>query len=394
MEETMKNLKLKITASLLTAACLTGMAVPVAEASTTWQKILYGAAAMALISNYYSNLDDHNGMQFLSQCQQQTGIYESAEADNRVQNIYENLRNTGAVERSYNVYVAPDEDINAFMSLGGVLCVNKGALDTMDDDELAYIMAHEVSHGEKRHSVSGVKKRIGLMTAVDIYLGGGLSFGEYMLANIATNYVSNAIFTKDQEKEADDLGFQYLCEAGYNPGGGAAAMSVLEDKYGNSSRTGLMAVIAPSNHPKTGDRVNKNLKWMKKYSGDHVDVKDGWIVVNGEKAFQPKADDRYTDRERTYLTAGKLDKLYHAGNVPDATLDDNIIYCGETSLYTLSSEEDGKTYVANLNKGIQKDRGQKVENKFKIDDRKEKIAEKKAKAEKMASEQVEEQNKD
>lgn len=390
----MKHLKMKITASLLAAACLTGMAMPVAEAATTWQKILYGAAAIALISNYYSNLDDNNGMQFLSQCKQQTGVYESAEADNRVQEIYGNLVNTGAVGRTYNVYVAPDEDINAFMSLGGVLCVNKGALDTMDDDELAYIMAHEVSHGEKRHSVSGVKKRIGLMTAVDIYLGGGLSFGEYLLANIATNYVSNAIFTKDQEKEADDLGFQYLCEAGYNPGGGAAAMSVLEDKYGNNSRTGLMAVVAPSNHPKTGDRVNKNLKWMKKYSGDHVDVKDGWIEVNGIKAFQPKADDRYTDKERTYLTAGKLDKLYHAGNVPDATLADNIIYCGETSLYTLSSEEDGKTYVTNLNKGIQKDRGQKVESKFKIDDRKEKIAEKKAKAEKKASEQVEEQNKE
>ena len=54
----MKYLKMKITASLLAAACLTGMAMPVAEAATTWQKILYGAAAIALISNYYSNLDE------------------------------------------------------------------------------------------------------------------------------------------------------------------------------------------------------------------------------------------------------------------------------------------------------------------------------------------------
>lgn len=52
----MKYLKMKITASLLAAACLTGMAMPVAEAATTWQKILYGAAAIALISNYYSIL--------------------------------------------------------------------------------------------------------------------------------------------------------------------------------------------------------------------------------------------------------------------------------------------------------------------------------------------------
>ena len=45
------------------------------------------------------------------------------------------------------------------MSLGGVMCINKGTLDAMDDDELAYIMAHELVHGEKRHSVNGVKKK-------------------------------------------------------------------------------------------------------------------------------------------------------------------------------------------------------------------------------------------
>lgn len=297
-----------------------------------------------------------------------------------MQTIYNNIRSTGAVERNYNVYVAPSEDINAFMSLGGVLCVNKGSLDAFDDDELAYVMAHEISHGEKRHSVNGVKKSVGLITALDIYLGSDASYGEYLLGNIAANYVSNAVFTKDQEKEADDLGFQYLVEAGYNPGGGAASMQVLKDKYGESSPSGIKAVLAPGNHPKTSDRINKNLKWMKAYSGGHVDVKDGWILVNGEKAFQPAASGRYTDKERTYLTAGKLDKLYHRGHVPDAVIEDDTIYCGNTAVYSLSSSEDGKLYVANLNKGIAKDRGEAVESKFQIDSRREKIKEKKEKA--------------
>ena len=48
---------------------------------------------------------------------------------------------------------------------------------------------------------------------------------------------------------------------------------------------------------------------MVKYSGDHVKVDDGWIVVNGEKAFKPAASGNYTDLERTYLTAGKLAKV-------------------------------------------------------------------------------------
>lgn len=373
-EDAMKFLKKKILALSLASFCLTGaVAMPLTvDAASTTEKLLYGAAAMLYISNYYSKMDDHNQLALLNKCQSETGVYESASADNRVQEIYQNLLDTGAVARDYQVYVAPDEDINAFMSLGGVLCVNKGSLDTMDDDELAYIMAHEVAHGEKRHNVNGVKKQVGLITALNIYLGDA-SYGEVLLANIAGNYVANAVFTKDQEKEADDWGFQYLVEAGYNPGAGAAAMQVLKDKYGESSPTGIKAVLAPGNHPKTSDRINKNLKWMAAYGGNHVQVKEDWIVVNGEKAFQAAAIGKYTDKERTYLTAGKLAKLYHKGNVPDAVYRDNVIYCGSTAVYTVSDGENGQTYTDALNKGIRKDRGEAVKSDFAIDARREKI---------------------
>ncbi len=115
-----------------------------ADAASTAEKILYGAAAMVFISSYYSKMDDESQLQLLDQCQQETGVYDSAEADNRVQTVYQNLKDTGHVLRDYKVYVSPSEDINAFASLGGVLCVNKGTLDQMDDDELAYVMAHEI----------------------------------------------------------------------------------------------------------------------------------------------------------------------------------------------------------------------------------------------------------
>ena len=83
-------------------------------------------------------------------------------------------------------------------------------------------------------------------------------------------------------------------------------MEVLRAKYGESSPSGIKAVLAPGNHPKTSDRIHKNLKWMNAYSGRHVEVKDDWIVVNGEKAFSPVSDNAYSQKERLYLTAGKL----------------------------------------------------------------------------------------
>lgn len=269
----MRRLKKIVTAMLAAAVLVSGVAVPMeAQAASTLEKVLYGTAAMVFISRYFSNMDDHQQLQLLEKCQKETGIYESAEAQARVADIYERLVKTGAVERNYIVYVSPEEDINAFMSLGGVMCINKGVLDAMDDDELAYIMAHELVHGERRHNVNGVKKRVGLQTALSIYLGSDQGAGGVILGSIAANYISNAVFTKDQEKEADNLGFQYLVEAGYNPGGAAASMSVLLDKYGDKSRTGLKGVIAPSDHPSTKERVEKNGRRLYEYSGNHVEA--------------------------------------------------------------------------------------------------------------------------
>ncbi len=66
-----------------------------------------------------------------------------------------------------------DDDFNAFATVGRVMSVNKGALDLLDDDELAYVMAHEISHGEHKDIVKGLKKQVGLSTAVSLAAGGG-----------------------------------------------------------------------------------------------------------------------------------------------------------------------------------------------------------------------------
>ena len=71
-----------------------------------------------------------------------------------------------------------------------------------------------------------------------------------------------------------------------------------------------------------------------------------------------------------------------------AVIQDDTIYCGNTAVYSLSSAEDGKLYVANLNKGIAKDRGEAVQSDFDIDSRRKKI-EKKAKAGKQNGVSVE-----
>ena len=111
-----------LAAALITGGMAAATPVEVAAASTT-EKLIYGAALL-LVSQYYSKLDDQGQAQFYEQCRRQTGVDENPADNNRVQRIYQSLRDTGSVKRNYKVYVSPDKDFNAFMSLGGVMCVN------------------------------------------------------------------------------------------------------------------------------------------------------------------------------------------------------------------------------------------------------------------------------
>ncbi len=40
------------------------------------------------------------------------------------------------------------------------MSINKGALDTLDDDQLAYVMAHEIAHGEHKDIINGAKNKL------------------------------------------------------------------------------------------------------------------------------------------------------------------------------------------------------------------------------------------
>ncbi len=332
-----------------------------ASAANVAEQLLHGAAALAYVSEYYSALDNNGQSQFYDQATGETGVSDDPEANARVQKIYEKLKSSGLIKRDYKVYVAPSDEINAFMSMGAVMGVNTGTLDAMDDDELAYVMAHELAHGEKRHSLSGVKKQVGLTTALNIYLSSNPTVASSLLANVAGNYISKAVFTTDQEKEADNIGFEYLVAAGFNPGGAAASMQLLYERYGDQAPTGIQSLIQPSDHPGTKDRAKKNLKRLYEYSEKHVNIKDGHIEIDGKKTFAPQKIGRYTAEQRAYLTAGKLAALYHENNAGQVTQDGQYIYCAGTPVYTLGEGEDGAEIAASLNAAMKPDDKEKKE---------------------------------
>lgn len=313
-----KKIKSLVLAAVMGLSLTTVAVVPTTVAAASAgaaETLIGGAVAYAYVSTAFNKMDNSKEGQeeSLARAKKQTGYLEDSAAQARVQRIMKTLEASPSVKRSYVVYANPSDDFNAFATVGRVMSVNKGALDLLDDDELAYVMAHEISHGEHKDIVNGLKKQVGLSTAVSLAAGGGGNAA--ILSNIAGNYMENQVFTMGQEKAADELGFKILSESPYNVGGAAASMAVLRNKYGDLYREGLNQVFSPNNHPKTSSRVKDNIDRMYTYSGNHVTVDNGAVFVNGVNIYSPANSGRYTGEERAYFMAGKLARLYHNGQI-------------------------------------------------------------------------------
>lgn len=343
----------------LTTVAVMPMSVEAAGKVGTAETLIGGAVAYAYVQTAFNKMDNSKEGQAesLARAKKQTGYLEDSVAQARVQRIMKTLEASPSVKRSYVVYANPSDDFNAFATVGRVMSVNKGALDLLDDDELAYVMAHEISHGEHKDIVNGLKKQVGLSTAVSLAAGGGGNAA--ILSNIAGNYMENQVFTMGQEKAADELGFKILSESPYNVGGAAASMAVLRNKYGDLYREGLNQVFSPNNHPKTSSRVKDNIDRMYTYSGNHVTVDNGAVFVNGVNIYSPANSGRYTGEERAYFMAGKLARLYHNGQIQPggASYDGPTVTVAGRSIVTTPNADVAHMVATNLNNSFVKAAG-------------------------------------
>lgn len=109
----------------------------------------------------------------------------------------------------YEVHVIDDnKTLNAFSIAGGHLYITSKMLDWVDsEDELAFILGHEVAHVDNKHSVRKVQKLI----------IGETYFGEdgLLLANL--QILLSSPFGQIDEYDADKSGASLVTKAGYNP---------------------------------------------------------------------------------------------------------------------------------------------------------------------------------
>jgi septum formation protein len=170
--------------------------------------------------------------------------------------------------------LAPDEKpmVNALSLPGGYVYVFKGLLDYIkDDDQLASVIAHEISHVTARHSIKRLQASYGSFVAVlaaiavDGRLAGGLG------AAFDAMFFQ---YSKEDELQADALGVKYMTAAGYHPQG----MVKMLEALGEHDRK---EPIRPKMYGRTHPYVHQRIAAANQYISKDLNFRD-YVRSTGE----------------------------------------------------------------------------------------------------------------
>jgi len=121
-------------------------------------------------------------------------------------------------EYAISIVVVESDIVNAFALPGGSIVVYSGILDRIEnEEELAGLLAHEVSHINGRHSLRLISRELAMYLLLASLTGDVGGFSAVLIEN--SNMISSLSFSREFEKEADLKGFDLMVESQLNPQG-------------------------------------------------------------------------------------------------------------------------------------------------------------------------------
>lgn len=153
----------------------------------------------------------------------------------------------------YSFRVVNANYINAYAFPGGSIALTRGIMLKMrNEGELAALMGHELGHVNARHTAEIMSKShlANLALGSLAYVGGDLAA---QLGAMGSGALL-ASYSRDNERQADALGMEYMVKAGYGPDGMVGLMDIL-----NKMSEGKLsaAELLFSTHPMSSERYNE-----------------------------------------------------------------------------------------------------------------------------------------
>lgn len=185
------------------------------------------------------------------------------QADYRLQNIFQRiLPFTQRRDLSYRLQLLRDEStINAYAETDGRVILTTGLLHALprnDNNALAFVMAHELSHLERRHH-----QRLATQNTLTNVGIGLLVRDQSDLLRTAAGVGSRMLtsgYSRGMEAEADASGLELMRMAGFNPRGAITTLELFRQLEASRGRTRVFP-----DHPTAEDRLRDAQNYLQQH---------------------------------------------------------------------------------------------------------------------------------
>src|SRR3989442_5227541 len=160
------------------------------------------------------------GKQAKQEAEQTYGVYkEKPELSQYVEGIGKRLsQESGRPNQPWSYEIIDDASVNAYALPGGPIFITPGILGHLNTEaELAAVLGHETGHVAARHSANQMSKA--QVAQIGLGIGSILSPAVASASQVAGAGLQLLFlkYSRDDETQADELGFRYMTRVGYDP---------------------------------------------------------------------------------------------------------------------------------------------------------------------------------
>lgn len=167
------------------------------------------------------------GEKVYREVQHQLPVAHNTWLEDQLLSVFSNILSQTQLGQPIGLVLVNDAQINAFAVPGGLFALNTGMITSARNmDEIAGVMAHEIAHVTQRHysRSQDAFKGQSLLALAGIIVGAlvasqadGNAGAAVMMGSQAALMDQQLTYSRNQEREADRIGMQYMYAAGYNP---------------------------------------------------------------------------------------------------------------------------------------------------------------------------------
>ncbi len=174
----------------------------------------------------------------------------------RLATLTKGLKSHDGLDLDIKAYLV--RDVNAFAMANGTIRIFAGLMDKFTDDEIRYVIAHEIGHVKSGHTKKRMQSALRASAAKKGAAAAGGTAGRIATSELGGLFekVIAAQHSQGNEKEADDYAMAFMKEKKYDA---MACVTALE-KLGADGGGGGVKWL--QTHPSPGDRAKRMRKQL------------------------------------------------------------------------------------------------------------------------------------